>query len=144
MNPLIIAISSLLVIALFLFITAFFLHQQTQSFLNSSILAKGEVIELVHSRTGGSFSAFNSRSYRPKVAFQTQNGEMIQFISSSASSPASYSKGEKVEVTYLASNPQEAQIKSFFSLRGVEFIFILLGFIFFSAAIGLLFLPNPS
>ena len=144
MNPLVIASSSLFVIALFLFIIAFFLHQQTQSFLNSSISAKGEVIEVVHSRTGGSFSAFNSRSYRPKVEFQTQNGETIHFISSSASSPANYSKGEKVEVSYLASNPQEAQIKSFFSLRGVEFIFILLGFIFFSTAIGLLFLPNPS
>lgn len=102
MNPIIIAILSLFVIALFLFITAFFLHQQTQ------------------------------------------NKETIHFISSSASSPASYSKGEKVEVYYLASNPQEAKIKNFFSLRGVEFIFILLGFIFFSAAIGLLFLPKPS
>jgi len=141
MTPMNIAITSVLVIALILLAIAFFVHLRTQSFLKSTVIADGEVIELVHSRAGGMDSSFNSTTYKPRVQFQTQSGETIEFTSSSGSSPARYSKGEKVNVVYSPSNPQEATIRSFFSLRGIEFIFALLGLIFLLVGILLGFIP---
>lgn len=118
---------------------AYFLYQNTQSFIESAAVTNGTVVELVRSRSS------DSTTYAPVVQFKTENGERIEFTSSTSSNPPSYSKGENVEVFYLPSNPQKARINGFFSLWGAALIVGLLGGAFFSVGGGMVlatFLKN--
>jgi Protein of unknown function (DUF3592) len=49
-------------------------------------------------------------SYYPVVRFVTANGEAIEFVSSTGSSPASESPGDRVEVLYDPDDPKGAQL----------------------------------
>jgi hypothetical protein len=104
---------------------AFLTYRSTNSFLEEAAKAEGTVVELVQSRSS------NSTTYKPTVQFTDQNGRAIEFVSSSGSNPPSYSKGEKVEVLYLPTDPQNAKIRGFFSLWGLSVILGLLGGVFF-------------
>jgi len=123
-------------VAFVLLTTAFFLYQSTQSFLESAIVANGEVIELVRRNSTNS-----SSTYSPRIHFKTQSGETIEFTSSSSSNPASYSKGEKVEILYLPSNPKDARINGFFSLWGLEAIFGGIGLVFLLVLMAIIVFP---
>ena len=105
----------------------------TYKFLNSADIGFGEVIDLVESRSD------DSTTYAPVVSFQTYNGHVYQFQSRVSSNPPAYSIGERVDVLYLESDPQDARINSFSSLWAVSLIFGVLGFIFFSVGTGILF-----
>jgi hypothetical protein len=91
---------------------AAFWYQSLRSFVAEASLAPGRVVELVRSQTGN-----NSPTYRPVVRFTAADGEAVEFTST-GSNPPSYYKGEKVEVLYKPRIPQDAMIKSFFSLWG--------------------------
>ncbi len=104
---------------------ALFLFQNTRSFIESASVAEGRVVELVRSRTS------DSTTYRPVVEFNTANGELIEFTSTSGSNPPSYARGETVKVFYRATDPQRARIDGFFSLWGMSTIFGGLGAVFF-------------
>ena len=82
-------------------------YQNTQSFVAQAVKAEGTVVELLRS------SSSDSITYRPVVHFSNQNGEQIEFTSSAGSNPPSYSKGEKVEVLYLPTEPQNSKINGF-------------------------------
>lgn len=97
---------------------------QTKDFLSSAVHAEGEVVDLIARRSD------NSTTYAPKVSFYTANKQRLSFTSSSSSSPAAYSRGEKVTVLYSPNNPSNAKIDSFFSLWGASLIMGVLGVVF--------------
>ena len=107
-------------------------YQNTQSFVAQALKAEGTVVELLRS------SSSDSTTYRPVVHFSNQNGEQIEFTSSAGSNPPSYSKGEKVEVLYLPTEPQNAKINGFFSLWGGPLIIGGIGGVFFLIGAGIL------
>lgn len=111
---------------------AFLLYKTTSSFLGEANTAEGTVVDVVQSRSG------DSTNYRPVVRFTHQNGEKIEFISSSGSNPPSYSKGEKVPVSYDPAEPQTARINDFFSLWGGPTILGVVGGAFFLVGAGLI------
>lgn len=113
---------------------AFFMYSKTQNFLSEAIITEGTVTHLVLSNSS------DSSTYWPVVVFKTQNGELVEFTSSVGSNPPSYTQGEIVEVYYLESFPENAKIRSFFSLwggttivGGLGTIFFTIGFIIISA-----------
>ncbi|HEC12850.1 MAG TPA: DUF3592 domain-containing protein [Acidiferrobacteraceae bacterium] len=112
-------------IGLGMLIGAYFLYQNTQSFLESAAVTNGSVVELVRSRSS------DSTTYAPVVQFKTESGALVEFTSSTSSNPPGYSKGESVEVFYLPSNPQKAKINGLFSLWGAALIVGILGGVFF-------------
>src|SRR3990167_6474359 len=93
-----------------LLVGAFLLFRSTDSFVDRAARAEGTVVDFVKSRSN------NSTTYRPVVQFVGPSGQEVEFTSSSGSSPASYSKGERVEVLYLSADPQSATINGFFDL----------------------------
>jgi hypothetical protein len=111
-----------------------FIHEQ--NFLKKAHMATGKVIEL--GRSVSSSKSSKSVSYYPVVSFNTAEGKPFTFSSSLSSNPPSYSVGEEVTVYYLPENPQEAEIKGFFSQWLAVIISGFLGLLFSSIGIGTL------
>jgi hypothetical protein len=100
-------------------------YQNTNFFIAKSTKAEGTIIDLEHA---------NSRTYKPVVRFNAQDGEVVEFTSSVGTSPPSYSIGEKVEIRYLSNEPKNAIINNFLTLwltplifSGIGIVFILIG-----------------
>lgn len=108
-----------------LLVGAFLWYQSTVTFLDEALEVPGVVTDLVYSRSG------DSSSYYPVVQFEDARGQLIEFQSSSGSTPASYSRGEHVSVFYLPGEPESARIDGFFSLWGGVLIMGILGGAFF-------------
>ena len=72
---------------------------------------------------------------------KNRNNETIVFVSSTATNPPGYAKGEKIEVLYFPAKPQEARINSFFSLWGGSVILGVMGAIFFLIGAGVTLVP---
>ena len=128
-------------VGLLMLIGAFKLYNYTQTFLSEATTTNGEVIELIRERSSSTSSSSNSSdsyTYRPVVQFTTQSGKEIEFTSSTGSNPASYSRGEKVEVLYQLESPEKAKINGFFSLWGAAVIVGGIGAIFFLIGGGML------
>ncbi|HEY9653679.1 MAG TPA: DUF3592 domain-containing protein [Coleofasciculaceae cyanobacterium] len=87
---------------------ALIVYRNTNIYLAEAAKAEGTVVKVVRPP--------NNDVYYPVVQFTSQNGQTIEFQSSVGSYPPSYSKGQKVEVLYRPTNPQDAQIRNFFSL----------------------------
>ena len=121
-----------------MFVGTFLLYKSTNAFLVEAIKADGTVVDLVQSRSGNSFT------YRPVIQFNNQNGEKIEFITSSGSNPPSHRKGEKVEVLYPPDEPQKARINTFFSLWGGSLILGILGVVFFLIGAGIILVEKLS
>ena len=115
------------IVGLGLLIGAFFVYKNNVSFIESAIETEGTVVDLVRSRSNDSSSYY----YKPVVNFKTEKGESIEFTSTTGSNPAAYSKGETVQILYLATEPQSAKIKGFFSLWGTVIILGGIGGVFF-------------
>lgn len=113
----------------------FFMVQNTQQFLQTSLKAQGTVIDLIEKRSSSSSS--NSRTYSPKVQFTTATGENITFTTSSSSYPPSYDIDEKVDVFYMVDKPNSAKINGYFDLWGGATILGILGGIFFAIGAGI-------
>ncbi len=111
---------------------AFFWYGSTSNFLKEAVKAEGAVVELVRSQSS------DSTTYRPVVHFLSQDGRQIEFTSTSGSNPPSYTSGEKVEVLYLPSAPQDARINGFFSLWGGPVIVGGMGSLFFLIGAGIM------
>ena len=115
------------------------LYSHENTFLAQAKLAQGTVKALVPSHSS------NSITYHAGVEFITAEGATIQFTSSSGSNPPAYHLEEKVEVFYIPSQPERAEIKGFFSqwgavaiLGGIGMVFALIGGgIFFFIALSL-------
>ncbi|MDX1459213.1 MAG: DUF3592 domain-containing protein [Marinobacter sp.] len=111
-------------IGLGMLVGAFMLYSNTASFLDQAVSAKGEVVELIRSRSS------DSVSYYPVVVFEDSYGREVEFQSNTGSNPPSYSRGETVSVLYEESNPEGARINGFFSLWGAALIVGILGLVF--------------
>ncbi|XZG69532.1 DUF3592 domain-containing protein [Chitinibacteraceae bacterium HSL-7] len=85
--------------------------KSTSDLLKHAEHAQGTVVELVES-----ISSDDSSTYKPMVEYRTQAGQHITFTSSTGSYPPSFDEGEKVDVLYLPSRPQEAQINETWQL----------------------------
>jgi Protein of unknown function (DUF3592) len=103
---------------------AFFLYQNTSSFLAKAVKVDGAVIENVRKNSNG------STTYWPVIQFTDSSGANVEFTSASGSNPASYSEGDTVEVVYSPDEPEKAKIKSFFPLWGAATIVGGIGFVF--------------
>ncbi|NGP88423.1 DUF3592 domain-containing protein [Fodinibius halophilus] len=108
---------------------------ETSNFLDKAISTQGTVTDMVVRRSS------DSRTYSPAIQFADSRGNSYEFVSNTSSSSPSYSRGENVDILYLPSDPQEAEIDSFFSLWGGPIIFGGLGFIFFAIGGGLIIYP---
>lgn len=113
------------VLGILMLVGAFSLYNNTQKFLDGAITAEGTVIELLKSRSS------DSTTYTPLVQFTTKNNEVVDFTSLVSSNPPSYKTGESVEVLYQEASPDDAKIKSYFSLWGGATIVGALGVVFF-------------
>ena len=123
------------IVGILLLSVAFIFYFKINSFLSEAIEANGTVVDYVKSRSS------DSTTYKPVVQFNTQDGEKIEFTSSSGSSSKKYRTGANVEVLYLPLKPEKAKINSFFSLWGFHMIFGLLGAVFFGVGAGMFSLP---
>ncbi len=117
----------------------FFIYNDTRKFLKTSVETQGTVIKLSESVSNS--SSDNSIMYRPVVQFTDNEGNLIEFSSSTSSNTPSYSIGEKVEVLYNQESPGDAKIKGFFSIWGKTTILGTLGVVFFTIG-GAVFLFN--
>jgi hypothetical protein len=113
-------------------IGVFLIYKSTSLFLAEATKTEGTVVDLVQSRSS------DSTTYRPVVHFINQNGQKIEFMSTTGSNPPSYSKGQKVEVLYRPTEPQNAKINGFFSLWGGSAILGGLGGVFFLIGSGII------
>jgi hypothetical protein len=114
-------------IGIAMLIGALYLYNDTNNFLKTAISSNGIVLELIEVRN----SSKNSITYKPLVEFTDNRNKTIRFSPSSSSNPPSYSEGEEVEVLYNSAKPNEAKIKSFFSVWGATLILGIIGAILF-------------
>ena len=98
----------------------------TRSFLEEAFIANGTVVDLTESYSS------DSTTYKPVVEFKTINNQFITFTSSTGSNPPSYHIGEAVDVVYEQNFPNDAKIRSFFTLWGLGTVLFLMGSVFFS------------
>lgn len=109
---------------------ALFVH--TQQYLDRAQTATGVVTEMVLSRrTAG------SKTYKPRIRFQTPSGESMEYVSSVGSNASSYQVGEPVTVYFDPANPSDARLKAFFVLWGFPSIACGVGAVFFLIGAGL-------
>lgn len=101
----------------------------TNKFISSSVVTQGEVSDIVI-RTSKDSDGNTTRSRFPVVRFQDQQGNSIEFESSTSTSSGT-SIGQPVEVRYLPQNPQKARISSsFMDMWGLSVIFGIFGVAF--------------
>jgi hypothetical protein len=107
---------------------------RNREFLAVSSTAPGEVIGLVSREScdeDDEGRAYNCHLvYAPRVRFTAADGREIVFESSTASSPASYAEGDRVEVRYRPDRPADARIDAVMDvwLDTIVTGFIALGF----------------
>ena len=95
---------------------------RTMQFVAKAEHATGTVIELT-----GEIDSEGDELFFPVVRFTTADGKEIEFESSSGSSPASHSTGDRVEVLYDPDDPNDAQLSGFVDLWLFTIIFFLVG-----------------
>jgi hypothetical protein len=119
-----------------LLIASVLLYSSTSRFIANAASAQGKVIDLVRSRSNSGSSS--ESTYRPVVVFTSPAGRHIEFTSGVGSNPPSHTVGEDVTVLYDPSNPNQARIKSFFSLWFGCVLVLALGVIFAGIGFGMI------
>ena len=119
------------VIGLGLLIGAFFALSSTLSFRSRSTAAGGVVEDLISSR-----GSSGNTLYKPVVQWTDAKGGKHRLTGSVASSPSSYSRGEKVTVRYLADNPEGARLDSFTENWLLTLVLGLIGTAFAASGVG--------
>ena len=106
-------------------------YNHINKLLNEGVTVQGTVseIEEVRGRRG-------RMSYYPIVTFLTEDGQTMR-VKTSSSSASAYSAGQRINVVYLPSNPQKAEIEgsSAFSSIGLYFLLILAAIAFIGSLI---------
>jgi len=95
------------------------------SFVRRAVLTTGEVVAL---------TSDNSNRVSPLVRFNTAGGERVEFTGL-GSNPPSYTRGQHVEVYYLALAPTNARINAFAQLWLQCVIFFGISFVFIGIAL---------
>lgn len=105
-----------------------------KGFVDDAVKADGVVIRLERRESGT--GSDRSITYAPVFTFSDAKEQEHTIVSSSSSSPVAYEVNEKVEVLYLADEPSEAKLNSFFSLWGLPVILGVIGVMqFFMAGV---------
>lgn len=130
--------SIFLVIGLGLLIGSYFTIQHTRHFLATAVPVPGVVVENVYRESSSNNNQGPSWSYYPHVRFRTNNGQEIDFVSNTGSSPPSYSVNERVTVLYDPQQPYKASINSFGSLWLASMVLVILGVVFTAPGVGLM------
>lgn len=110
---------------------AFFAVSSTLSFRSIAKTADGVVVDLAQSRGDK-----GETMYKPVVRWKDPGGRERTFTGSVASSPPSYSRGEKVSLRYDPANPESARLDSFTENWLLPLIFGLLGSVFTAIGVG--------
>jgi len=114
------------IIGIFLILGGKSSYNSTSNFIDNSLVEQGQVINLLERESEDSIT------YAPVIRYSDLEGKSHELISSSSSNPPAYQIGESVEILYLKSNPETAEVKSFFSLWGGATIMLFIGIVFFS------------
>ncbi|SER17799.1 DUF3592 domain-containing protein [Microlunatus flavus] len=102
---------------------------RTRAFLADSVVATGQVVELVARQSCEDDQDDEDRrvctiAYAPRIFFTTADGRDVDFVSGTASSPPSYAEGDVVDVRYRPARPADARIDS---VAGVWLAVIITG-----------------
>lgn len=111
-------------VGLALLLGALVSYQHSSDFLDSALSTQGTVVGMEKSRGA------DSTSYFPIIEYVTNEGQKLQFRSSTGSSRPAYSIGETVEVLYSPQQTEDARLNSYFSLWGAALILAILGAVF--------------
>ncbi|MEK7724304.1 MAG: DUF3592 domain-containing protein [Acidobacteriota bacterium] len=95
--------------------------KRSKKALETSLRAIGKVVD--YQKT----SQKQSIIYLPKITFQTERNEVIEFVSANGLSFKSYQIGDEVEVYYNPNNPDSAGICSEANSDSMSFIAIITG-----------------
>jgi hypothetical protein len=93
-------------------------------FVTNSDTTEGRVVELVERKSDKGYL------YAPRVEFISKENETVTFISGLYSNPARYREGQAVPVRYSQTNPQGAEIDSFFVIWFGSILMWILGLAF--------------
>jgi hypothetical protein len=118
------------IIGLVLLGTGHTAYQNTSRFVSEAITVQGRVID--HEASEGEKGIV----YKSVVEFSGRDGDLHRFLSSIASYPPAYDKGEYVEVIYSPGEPEAARINVFFELWGKPVISLFIGLAFFGGGVG--------
>lgn len=122
-------------IGILLLVGSLLLYLRQRTFLARTIVAQGEVVELLPISQSGDYVVKRTESgiklekkylFRPVLRFETQSGEAVEFTANLSMRPAAYRVGEQVELRYDPANPRQAVIN-----RPLYLWFYVLLFVFF-------------
>ncbi len=112
-----------LLVGIGMFIWSVFWFSNRISNLENYVLTTGTVVEMEKSR-----DAENSGYvYSPIVSFKDQNGIEHTYNSGHASDPPEYEIGEKVELYYNSTEPEDAFLNSFFEKWVIGIALVVVG-----------------
>lgn len=109
-------------------IGAGFAVSSAKKFMRESIVANGEIVDIV-TKTSRDSDGNATRSRYPVIRFQDETGKVVEFESSTSSS-GGIRIGESVEVRYRPGNPKKAKSNSFGDIYGLSIVFGILGLVF--------------
>ncbi|HVF45383.1 MAG TPA: DUF3592 domain-containing protein [Pyrinomonadaceae bacterium] len=99
---------------------AAFSWMRTRRFVEESVSAFGEVVELREHRGEGV-------TYAPVIRFAGPGGRVVEFTESVASSPPAHRVGERVRILYRPEDPTRARVASTSNLYLLTIIFAAIG-----------------
>lgn len=99
---------------------AVFSWMRTRRFVEESVPAFGEVVELREHHDEGV-------TYAPVVRFTGPGGRVVEFTESVSSNPPAHRVGERVKILYRPEDPTRARVASTLSLYLLALIFALIG-----------------
>ena len=105
-------------------LAAVFTWLRTRRFVEESVTAFGEVIELREHNSDGV-------TYAPVIRFTGPNGRVIRFTESVSSNPPAHAVGDRVKILYHRDDPTHAKVASPTSLYLLTMIFAAAGAVSF-------------
>lgn len=111
-------------------------YSRTSGFVAGAAKAKGIVVDVVPT------SSRRGLAYAPRVEFVAADGSRDSLISSVASNPPAFSRGDSVDVLYDPHNISNARINSFAQLWLGPTIFGGLGVLFAGIGLGILWFQH--
>ncbi|HEX8290975.1 MAG TPA: DUF3592 domain-containing protein [Pyrinomonadaceae bacterium] len=109
-------------------LAAAFTWLRTRRFVEESVPARGEVIELREHRGDGV-------TYAPVIRFEGPDGRPVVFTESTASNPPDHAVGERVKILYHRADPTRARVASASNLYLLTIIFAAVGAITFAVGV---------
>ena len=106
----------------------------TKELVEQGIETTGTVVKFAEMRSQG-----GSPTYAPVVEFTTIDGSAVRFQEDYYSDTPSHRVGDKVEIIYDPTSPNNASINTLWGLWGAVIALGILGFVFCSIGFGIIF-----